>query len=197
MTAGNDASVDVIAVDERQAGIVFGIAARFISRNPDLAGRFRCIGIGWCIRLRGLRCGVCQEHRQRWRAETRTCVSVMKVAGCYPRRMKWRHLRQAKKLSTVLLIGTPGPRPDNVLARVRETALANPDDSTQVYREISAAGFESHSTDCEHCWEAANPALDDFLYRDALAALQPPKMTESHFRRTRLVQWVTDNDDRS
>lgn len=196
MTAGNDASVDVIAVDERQAGIVFGIAARFISRNPDLAERVQVYrdrlvypATGsemWCLpgtpaALEGRNpdlC-ICDEGG-------RLLPEAYEVAALASGK---------KKLSTVLLIGTPGPRPDNVLARVRETALANPDDSTQVYREISAAGFESHSTDCEHCWEAANPALDDFLYRDALAALQPPKMTESHFRRTRLVQWVTDNDD--
>ncbi|MDG4669192.1 terminase TerL endonuclease subunit, partial [Mycobacterium sp. 236(2023)] len=97
--------------------------------------------------------------------------------------------------SLVLLIGTPGPNPDNVLAQFRQHASEHPEDTSQVYREFSASGFEDHGTDCEHCWTLANPALDDFLHRDALTALQPPKMSESHFRRTRLVQWVTGNAD--
>jgi phage terminase large subunit-like protein len=36
----------------------------------------------------------------------------------------------------------------------------------------------------------ANPALDDFLHRDALRATLPPKMREAAFRRYRLGQWV-------
>jgi phage terminase large subunit-like protein len=60
-----------------------------------------------------------------------------------------------------------------------------------VWREHSAAGFEDHSVDCQHCWELANPALDDFLARDGLAACLPPKMREASFRRARLCQ-LTD-----
>jgi phage terminase large subunit-like protein len=195
-TAGEDVSIDVIAVDERQAGIVFGIAAKFISRHPELAERVQvyrdrlvypatgsemCCLPGTPAALEGRNPDLCIcDEGGRLLPEAYEVVSL--ASG-------------KKPVSTILLIGTPGPRADNVLARVRETALATPEDTTQVYREVSAAGFESHPTDCEHCWELANPALDDFLYRDALAALQPPKMAESHFRRTRLVQWVTDNDD--
>ena len=64
-----------------------------------------------------------------------------------------------------------------------------------MWREFSAAGYEDHPTDCEHCWKLANPALDDFLHRDALRALQPPKMREASFRRARLCQLVAGNAD--
>ena len=44
--------------------------------------------------------------------------------------------------------------------------------------------------DDEASWAVANPALDDFLHRDALRATLPPKMRENAFRRYRLGQWV-------
>ena len=40
----------------------------------------------------------------------------------------------------------------------------------------------------------ANPALDDFLHRDAIKALLPPKTREATFRRARLCQFATDTD---
>ena len=46
----------------------------------------------------------------------------------------------------------------------------------------------------QHCWELANPALDDFLHRDAMHALLPPKTREATFRRARLCQFATDTD---
>ncbi len=196
MTGGNEVSVDVVAVDERQAQIVGGIAARFIQRHPELSERVQvyrdrlvypatqseltCLpGTAAALEGRNPDLCICDEGGRILPEVYEVCA----LAG------------GKKPESLVLLIGTPGPRPDNVLARFRDHALAHPEDTSQVYREFSAAGFEHHPTDCSHCWELSNPALDTFLYRDALAALQPPKMTESHFRRTRLVQWVQDNDD--
>ena len=41
LTAGEDVSVDVVAVDERQAGIVFGMAAKYVARHPDLESRVK------------------------------------------------------------------------------------------------------------------------------------------------------------
>ncbi len=99
-----------------------------------------------------------------------------------------------RKQSTVLGIGTPGADPDNVLADLR--SHRDDGDPSFVYREHSAAGFEdTHPPDCAHCWELANPALDDFLHRDALKALLPPKTREATFRRARLCQAVTGSGD--
>lgn len=196
MTGGHDVSVDVVAVDERQAGIVFGIAAKFIARHPELSDRVQvyrdrlvypgtesemtCLpGTAAALEGRNPDLCICDEGG---RIDPEVFEVIALASG-------------KKATSTVLLIGTPGPRVDNVLARFRQHAHDHPEDTTQVYREIGAAGFEHHPTDCEHCWVLANPALDDFLYRDSLAALQPPKMTEAHFRRARLIQWVTDVDN--
>jgi phage terminase large subunit-like protein len=102
-------------------------------------------------------------------------------------------LATGKQLASVVLaIGTPGPELDaTVLGRLREYSLDHPDDQLVVWREHSAAGFEDHPVDCRHCWELANPALDDFLAHDGLQACLPPKMRESSFRRARLCQ-LTD-----
>ncbi len=99
-------------------------------------------------------------------------------------------LAQGKRERSVLVaIGTPGPnKDDSVLLDQRTYAAAHPEDTTLRYREYSAVGFEHHPVDCQHCWELANPALDKFLYRDALQALLPPKVREATFRRTRLCQ---------
>ncbi len=97
--------------------------------------------------------------------------------------------------STLIAIGTPGPDPHNhVLADLRTYAADHPDDTSLVWREFSAAGFEDHPVDCQHCWELANPALGDFLHRDAMHALLPPKTREATFRRARLCQFATDTE---
>jgi len=105
-------------------------------------------------------------------------------------------LAQGKReRSTLVAIGTPGPNlEDQVLLDLRAYAAEHPDDLSLVWREFSAAGFEDHPPDCAHCWELANPALDDFLHRDALHALLPPKTRESTFRRARLCQSATDTE---
>ena len=106
------------------------------------------------------------------------------------------NLAQGKRsTSTLIGIGTPGPDPhNNVLADLRSAALTNPDEPSLVWREFTAAGFEDHPVDCGHCWELANPALDDFLHRDAMYALLPPKTREATYRRARLCQFVRDTD---
>ena len=105
-------------------------------------------------------------------------------------------LAQGKReRSTLVAIGTPGPNlEDQVLLDLRAYAAEHPDDLSLVWREFSAAGFEDHPPDCAHCWELAKPALDDFLHRDALHALLPPKTRESTFRRARLCQSATDTE---
>ncbi len=190
-TAGDDAQVDCVAVDERQAQILFTIAAKFVERAPDLASRasvyrdrierpdgsvFTCLPASApALEGRAPLFVVCDEGGRIDREVYEVCVmGAQKVPG-----------------SLALLIGTPGPDPDNVLAAQRAHALAYPGDTTTVYREHSAAGFEDHPIDCEHCWQLANPALGDFLPYDGMRGFLPPKSTEQHFRRVRLCQWVT------
>lgn len=205
LLGGEDVSVDVVAVDERQARIIFGMAAKFIARHPALRNRvltykdrlvipwlgneFACLpASAAALEGRNPDLCICDEGG---RIDPEVFEVVSLAAGKKPQ-------------SLVLVIGTPGPDPDNVLARFRQHSIDHPEDASQVYREISAADWPDHPTTCDDhgdgpgtgCISIANPALaEGFLHRDGLMACQPPKMTESHFRRTRLVQWVTGAAD--
>lgn len=195
-TDGEGAVVCVVAVDERQAGIVFGIARRMVELDADLAGRVQVFK----ERLYNpttdsyFHCLPAEPKRLEGLDYT---LAILDEAGVANRdSYEVLTLAQGKReRSTLVCIGTPGPDPgDQVLADLRNYADEHPEDSSLVWREHSAAGFEDHPVDCEHCWELANPALDDFLHRDALTALLPPKTREATFRRARLCQFASDTD---
>lgn len=196
MTGGEGAAVIVAAVDERQAGIVFGVAARMVELSPELSSRVQVYKDRLLVPSRGASF-VCLPASPAALEGLDYTLAICDEIGRIDREV-WEvvALAQGKRERSVLVgIGTPGPNSDNVLADLRAYSLEHPEDTTQVYREFSAAGFEDHPVDCTHCWELANPALDDFLYRDALMTLLPPKMTEATYRRARLCQFVGDNAD--
>jgi phage terminase large subunit-like protein len=90
--------------------------------------------------------------------------------------------------SLLLAISTPPPvGDDGVMRRLVDHGRQGTDPSF-FFREFAAP--EGCPVDDEQAWEQANPALDDFLHRDALRATLPPKMREAAFRRYRLGQWV-------
>jgi phage terminase large subunit-like protein len=91
--------------------------------------------------------------------------------------------------SLLLAISTP-PRigDDGVMRRLVDHGRSGADPSFYFAEFAAPAGCP---VDDEAAWEVANPALDDFLHRDALRATLPPKMRENAFRRYRLGQWVT------
>lgn len=194
MTGGEAATVVVVAVDERQAGIVFNIAARTVALSPELASRCQVYKEKILVPARGASF-TCLPASPAALEGLNYSLCIADEIGRIDREV-WEvvALAQGKRARSVLLgIGTPGPTEDNVLASLRAYSLEHPEDTSQVYREHSAAAFTDHPTDCEHCWELANPALDDFLHRDALQALQPPKMREGAFRRARLCQHVVES----
>ncbi|ADG80465.1 Terminase OS=Tsukamurella paurometabola (strain ATCC 8368 / DSM / CCUG 35730 / CIP 100753 /JCM 10117 / KCTC 9821 / NBRC 16120 / NCIMB 702349 / NCTC 13040)OX=521096 GN=Tpau_3893 PE=4 SV=1 [Tsukamurella paurometabola] len=195
-TGGEGANVCVVAVDERQAGLAFSAARRMVELNEELSAR-------------------CQIFKDRLYLPTTDSVfqclpasptalegldyvlALVDEAGVVNRDVfEVVQLAQGKREKSVLVaIGTPGPNlDDQVLLSLRDYHLEHPDDASLRWREFSAAGFEDHPVDCTHCWELANPALDDFLHRDALVALLPPKTRESTFRRARLCQFAADTE---
>ena len=104
------------------------------------------------------------------------------------------NLAQGKREpSTLIGIGTPGPDPHNSVWPTCGRRLKNPDDESLVWREFSAAGFEDHPLDCQHCWEIGNPALDDFLPATpcTLCAAEYPR---GDVPPRRLCQFVRDTD---
>jgi phage terminase large subunit-like protein len=94
-----------------------------------------------------------------------------------------------RERSLLLAISTP-PRigDDGVMRRLVDHGRQGEDPSFY-FREFMAP--EGCPVTDERAWATANPALDDFLHRDALRATLPPKMRENAFRRYRLGQWVS------
>jgi len=195
-TGGEGATVCVVAVDERQAGIVFNIARRVVELDDDLAGRCQVFKERLYIPNTDSTFHCLPAEPKRLEGLDYT-LAILDEAGVANRdSYEVLTLAQGKReTSTLVCIGTPGPNlGDQVLLDLRAHAADHPEDTSLVFREFSAAGFEDHPVDCPHCWELANPALDDFLYRDALHALLPPKTREATFRRARLCQLPTDTE---
>ena len=191
---GENAVICVVAVDERQAGIVFGIARRMCELHPDLASRVQFFKDKLVIPSRNAELVVLPAEPKRLEGLNYT-LAILDEAGVASRdSYEVLTLAQGKRVrSTLVAIGTPGPTlSDQVLLDLRNSAAQHPEDSSLVWREHSAAGFEDHPVDCRHCWHLANPALGDFLHEDAMVALLPPKTRESTFRRARLCQLAED-----
>jgi len=191
---GEGATVVVVAVDERQAGIVFNIARRIVELDDELASRCQVFKERLVIPERDAQFHCLPAEAKRLEGLDYSLAILDEIGVVNRDSYEVLTLAQGKReTSTLVGIGTPGPDPfNNVLADLRSYALTNPGDTSLVWREFTAAGFEDHPVDCDHCWKLANPALDDFLHRDALHALRPPKTREATFRRARLCQFVTD-----
>ncbi len=195
-TGGEGAVVCVVAVDERQAGIVFNIARRMVALDDELAARCQVFKERLVIPCSDSQFHCLPAEPKRLEGLDYS-LAILDEAGVASRdSYEVLTLAQGKReQSTLIALGTPGPDPNNqVLVDLRNFAADHPDDTSMVWREFSAAEFLDHPVDCQHCWELANPALDDFLARDALQALLPPMTREATFRRARLCQFATDTD---
>ena len=196
--AGADgAQVVVVATDERQAGLSFRAAVRMVELNPELERRVQVFQDRMAIPKRGSSFQVLPAVPKRLEGLDYT-LAILDEAGRIDRDVfEVVTLATGKQRASVALaIGTPGPELDQtVLGGLRQYVAEHPGDPLTVWREWSAAGFEHHPVDCAHCWELANPALDDFLARDGLQACLPPKMREASFRRARLCQFVDQRED--
>lgn len=188
------ASVVVAAVDERQAKIIFNTAVRMVELNEDLASRVHTYKDRLTVPVRGATFQVLPATPKALEGLDPSLALVDEIGEVNPD--VWHTILDAqgkREVSTMIGIGTPGRDPHSgVLASLRDYHRAHPDDTSLVWREFSAAGFEDHPVDCAHCLELANPALDDFLKRDTILAQLPPKTPESRFRRVRLCQMVTE-----
>jgi phage terminase large subunit-like protein len=193
LLAGAEGAQVVVATDERQAGLCHRIASRMVELHPELEARVQQYADALTVPARGSSFQVLPAVPKRLEGLDFTLAIVDEAGRVDQEVYEVVALATGKqKASVVLAIGTPGPELEHtVLGRLRTYALDHPDDQLVTWREHSAAGFEDHPVDCRHCWELANPALDDFLARDGLAACLPPKMREASFRRARLCQ-LTD-----
>jgi phage terminase large subunit-like protein len=188
------AQVLVIASDERQARIILNTARRMVELEPALYDRVQ----------------IFKDHL----TEPYTDSTFMALPADPGALQGWDpslaivdelHVvtddtfeamaaRAGKREQSLLLAISTPPRAgqdDSVMRRLVDHGREGGDPSFY-FREFAApAGC---ALDDEAAWAEANPALDDFLHRDALRATLPPKMRENAFRRYRLGQWVTLED---
>lgn len=193
---GEAANVVCVAVDERQAGLLFNAARRMVELSDDLSSRCYVYADRLVLPLTDSTFQVLPASPAALEG-LEYVFAVVDEAGVVKREVfEVVQLAQGKRERSVLVaMGTPGPDPnDQVLVDLRNYAAQHPEDTSLRWREYSAAGYEDHAVDCAHCWHLANPAMGDFLHEDAIRALLPPKTRESTFRRARLCQFATDTD---
>ena len=175
MLGAEGASVVVVATDERQAGIVFGAAARMVELHPELAARVQVYQDRLVVPARGASFQVLPAVPRRLEGLDPT-LAILDEFGVISRDVyEVVSLASGKRDSSLILgIGTPpADSSDSVLADMRGWAAEHPEDETFVWREYSAAGFEDHPVDCRHCWTLANPGPRRLPVR-AVHRLVPP-----------------------
>lgn len=185
-----------VAVDERQAHLLFETAAAMVSLNEGLSSR--CVVFRDRLEVPGHRSTFTALPAEAKRLEGlgNFSLAVADEIGVIARETWQTLLLGLGKVenATVVGLGTPSASDDSVLLDLRQYGQDHPEDETFVWREFSADEFREHPVDCRHCWELANPALGDFLSEPAMVALLPPKTTEGAFRRARLCQFIPENE---
>ena len=181
------AQVLCVASDERQAGIVFNAVRRMVELNPLLAeqvqvfrDRIRVPRTDSELRPLPAEPGALQGYDGSFCVVDELHVVTEQV---------WDAMALAsgkRDRSLVLGISTPGVSPDSVMWRLVQHGREGTDPSF-FFAEFAAP--EGCALDDEQAWAIANPALDDFLHRDALrSTLRTTR--EAPFRRYRLGQWA-------
>jgi phage terminase large subunit-like protein len=184
------AQVLCVASDERQARIIFTTARRMVELDDDLAARVQV----YADRLVEPRTDSVfmalpadPGSLQGWDPSLAIVDELHVVTDDTYEAIEARAGKRDRSL--LLAISTP-PRQgqdDSVMRRLVDHGREGGDPSFFFAEFAAPAGC---AVDDEAAWAIANPALDDFLHRDALRATLPPKMRESAYRRYRLGQWV-------
>jgi phage terminase large subunit-like protein len=188
------AQVLVVASDERQARIILNTARRMVELDPALYARvqiFKDHLLEPHTDSRFMALPADPGALQGWDPSLAVVDELHVVTDDTFEAMAARAGKREQSL--LLAISTPpkAGQDDSVMRRLVDHGREQADPSFY-FREFAApAGC---AVDDEAAWAVANPALDDFLHRDALRATLPPKMREASFRRYRLGQWVAVDD---
>jgi phage terminase large subunit-like protein len=188
------AQVLVVASDGRQARIILNTARRMVELDPALYARvqiFKDHLLEPHTDSRFMALPADPGALQGWDPSMALIDELHVVTDDTFEAMAARAGKRDRSL--LLAISTPprATQDDSVMRRLVDHGREGGDPSF-CFREYAApAGC---ALDDEAAWAVANPALDDFLHRDALRATLPPKMREAAFRRYRLGQWVTVED---
>jgi phage terminase large subunit-like protein len=194
------AQVLVVASDERQARIIQNTARRMVELEPELGARVQIFKDHLYVPASDsifMALPAQPEALQGWDPSMALVDELHVVTDDTFEAMAARAGKRDRSL--LLAISTPPKtgQDDSVMRRLvdhgRESHHQGPGgDKSFFFREFMAP--PGCALDDEQAWAVANPALDDFLHRDALRATLPPKMREAAFRRYRLGQWVGHDD---
>ena len=178
----------VVASDERQAGHVYRAARRMIETSPllDEQTHFYADRIHVPHTDSEMRALPADEGALQGWDPTLMIVDELHVVT----EKVWEAVTSAagkREESLTLAISTPADNTDSIMWKLVEWGREGVDPAEFVYVEYSAP--MGCALDDEEAWAIANPALDDFLHRDALRS-QRRTIREEAFRRYRLGQWV-------
>jgi phage terminase large subunit-like protein len=187
------AQVLVVASDERQARIIFRTAKRMVELDRDLSARVQVFADHLLEpRTDSIFMALPADpgSLQGWDPSMALVDELHVVTEDTFEAMAARAGKRDRSL--LLAISTPPKAGDDgVMRRLVDHGREGIDPSFYFTEFAAPAGCP---VDDEQAWAVANPALDDFLHRDALRATLPPKMRENAFRRYRLGQWVGVDD---
>jgi phage terminase large subunit-like protein len=185
------AEVVVVASDARQAGITLRQIARMVQLEPRLAEQTQVFQSRLYVPHTDSTLVVLPAEPgalQGWNPSL-AIVDELHVVT----RAVWDAVSLAagkRDRSLTLAISTPGPAREGVMWDLVEHGRRG-DDPSFVFVEYAAP--EDCEVDDEDAWHVANPALDDFLYVDALRSTMRTTR-EADFRRYRLGQWTQHAD---
>lgn len=182
------AQVLIVASDERQARIVFNAARRMVEVEPRLLEHVQIFRDRLYVPATDsmLMPLPAEPAALQGFDPTLTIVDELHVVT----EPVWDAMALAagkRPESLTLAISTPADNVDSVMWRLVEYGRNNPDDKS--FRLIEYATPMEYAVDDPEGWKIGNPALDDFLHRDAVSATLKTTREEP-FRRYRLGQWV-------
>lgn len=185
----------VVAQDERSSLRLVATAARMVELNDELAKRLHIYRdrVSWPAtdsHIVGL-----PAEAARIEGEDASLAIMDEIGYC--RRDSYEallHSTGKRDHSTMLMIGTPSVPSWRETSPMLDLVLEGRTTDDPSFKLVEYGGDITHPHDCQHCWEQANPGLDDLVTREALRTASPPRSRESEFRRARLGEWV-DQDD--
>jgi phage terminase large subunit-like protein len=184
------AQVLVVASDQRQSEICFRIARRMVELNEELSSRVQVFQRHLYVPHTDSLFMALAAEDQGLQGYDPSLAIVDELHVVTDEVYEAMSAAAGKRdRSLVLAISTAAADTDGLMYRLLQHGREG--DPAFYLKEYAApAGC---AIDDEDAWAIANPALDDFLHRDALRA-NLKTLRESSFRRYRLNQWVQDDN---
>lgn len=186
------AQVLVVASDQRQARITLDIARRMVELNPELAASVQVFADKLYYPQTDSTFTALPADPgglQGWNPSLAIVDELHVVTEELYEAMAARAGKRDRSL--LLAISTPAADTDGVMWRLVEQGRAGVDPEFFFVEYAAPVGCAIGDEDA---WAHANPALDQFLYRDGVRS-SLAGMREASFRRYRLGQWPTDIED--